>query len=60
MVAVPEGYLRTVGFLCVDGPDEHGNVRRVPQAIAFFVRVRTNLSPGIGIGRLPRHCKALH
>ncbi|MEE9261826.1 MAG: hypothetical protein V3U95_04520, partial [Dehalococcoidia bacterium] len=39
MVAVPEAYLRSIGFLCVDEPDGYGNMHRTPKATAFFVRV---------------------
>ncbi len=39
MVPVPEGFLRTVFFLCVEKEDEDGERRRQPHATGFFVRV---------------------
>ena len=39
MVAVPEGYWKTVFYLCIDAPDGNGAMRRKPVATGFFVRV---------------------
>ena len=58
MVAVPEGYLRSVGFLCVDEPDDSGIKRRIPKATAFFVRVPLESVPNARVDYLvtARHC----
>ena len=58
MVAIPEEFLRSVGFLCVDEPDGDGDVRRIPKATAFFVRVPLEESSDARVDYLvtARHC----
>ena len=58
MVAVPEEFLKSVVFLCVDEPDEDGIVQRIPKATGFFVRVPLNDGTAGGVDYLvtARHC----
>jgi hypothetical protein len=57
MVAVPDEYLQTVFFLCVDKLD-NGVTKREPQATGFFVRVPLNSNPAAGVDYVvtARHC----
>lgn len=58
MVAVPDAYIRTVVFLCVDERDDLGKPRRIPQATGFFVRVPLNvrLTESVDYLVTARHC----
>ena len=57
MVPVPEEFLQTVVFLCVDR-SENGITKREPEATGFFVRVPLNSKPAAGIDYVvtARHC----
>lgn len=58
MVAVPDDFLRTVVFLCVDEPGDSGIIRPVPKATGFFVRVPLESHPSASVDYLvtARHC----
>lgn len=58
MIAVPQEYLRSVGFLCVAEPDGHGKIRQVPKATGFFVRVPLESVRSASVDYLvtARHC----
>lgn len=57
MEAIPEEYLKTVVFLCVDEPTANGT-QRVPKATGFFVRVPLDDSTNQAVDYVvtARHC----
>lgn len=57
MEAIPEEYLKTVVFLCVDEQME-GVKQRIPKATGFFVRVQIEDSLDLGMDYVvtARHC----
>lgn len=58
MVAVPEEFLRTVFFLCIDEVGRDAVLRRTPVATGFFVRVPLEGSQSLAVDYLvtARHC----
>ncbi len=58
MVAVPEEFIKTVFFLCVDKLGDGGVSRRTPAATGFFVRVPLEGGQGLAVDYLvtARHC----
>ena len=57
MEAIPEGYMKTVVFLCVDEPI-NGGTKRVPKATGFLAHVPVEDSTDLGVDYLVTagHC----
>jgi hypothetical protein len=59
MPAIADAFSKTVSFLCAEETDDYGEIKIVPQATAFFVRVPVHEDyPGTSMDYLvtARHC----